>query len=451
MRKARLLICLFLIMFSGTVMLGQFVQSAEEGKTGLVYWIPLNQTIEQGLTAYLERTFAEAEEAAADAIVIEMDTLGGEVNAALEIGKLISHSDIPVTMFIKGEAISAGSYIALNAETILMTPSSAIGAAEPRLITGETADPKTVAVWTSNMRAAAESHGRDPDIAAAMVDRDIEIEGLTEKGDLVSLSANQAVEHGMADKIVNNQQDVLDEIGYPDANVTEMDLTPAERLARFFTSPFVVPILFLIGLIGIGIELFTPGFGLFGTIGLLAFGLYFFGHFVAGFAGFETIALFIAGIILMIIELFIPGFGIFGILGLISLMAGVVMAAYDAVFGLGALLIAMVVSVITLAVLARFLGLRGTWRKFVLTDQQQNETGYVSSRSYKELEGKLGTTITPLRPAGAMLLEGKRYDVVSEGGFIAANRPVVVLQVEGNRVVVRQADDSSPPPHKRES
>lgn len=443
MRKAKRLICLFLIAFSGAVMFAQSVQSADESKTGLVYWIPLDQTIEQGLTAYLERTFAEAEEAAADAIVIEMDTLGGEVNSALDIGQLISHSEIPVTMFIKGEAISAGSYIALNAETILMTASSAIGAAEPRLLTGETADPKTVAFWASNMRAAAEAHGRDPAIAAAMVDRNIEIEGLTEKGELVSLSANEAVDYGMADKIVKNQQDVLDEIGFPEANVIEMGMTPAEQLARFLTSPYVVPILFLIGLIGIGIEIFTPGFGIPGIIGVLAFGLYFFGHFVAGFAGIETIALFIAGIVLIIIELFVPG-GILGMLGFICVVAGVVMAAYDAVFGLVSLLISIIVSVIVLIVLARYLGLKGAWRKFVLTDQQQNETGYVSSRSYKELEGKLGTTITPLRPAGAMLLEGKRYDVVSEGGFIAANQPVVVLQVEGSRVVVRHTDDNTP-------
>lgn len=442
MRKARLMLSVCLIVFSGMVMLLHPVLSQDESRTGLVYWIPLNQTIEQGLASYLDRTFTEAEEAAADAIVIEMDTLGGEVTAALEIGKLISHSPIPVTVFIKGEAISAGSYIALNAETILMTPSSAIGAAEPRLITGETADPKTVAVWASNMRAAAEAHGRDADIAAAMVDREMVIEGLTERGQLVSLSASQAVEYEMADQIVKNQQDVLDAIGFPKAHVVEMDLTPAERLARFITSPFVVPVLFLIGLIGIGIELFTPGFGIPGIIGVLAFGLYFFGHFIAGFAGMETVLLFVAGIVLLVIELFIPGFGIFGILGLICFVAGVVMAAYDTVFGLGALLIAMVLTVIVLIVAGRYLGKRGVWHKFVLSERQENESGYVAPRSYKDLEGKLGQTLTPLRPSGAMLFDGKRYDVISEGGFIAADQPVVVVQVEGTRIVVRQTDHS---------
>lgn len=442
MRNARLMLSVCLIVFSSMAMLLQPGLSQEESRTGLVYWIPLNQTIEQGLASYLNRTFAEAEEAAADAIVVEMDTLGGEVTAALEIGKLMSHSPIPVTVFIKGEAISAGAYIALNAETILMTPSSVIGAAEPRLITGETADPKTVAMWSSNMRAAAEAHGRNADIAAAMVDREIVIEGLTEKGQLVSLSATQAVEYEMADGTVKNQQDVLDAIGFPKAHVVEKDLTPAERLARFITSPFVVPILFLIGLIGIGIEFFTPGFGIPGIIGVLAFGLYFFGHFIAGFAGAETVLLFIVGIVLLAIELFISGFGIFGILGLICFVAGVAMAAYDAVFGLSALLVAMVLTGIVLIVAGRYFGKRGFWRKFVLSERQETETGYVASRSYKELKGEFGQTLTPLRPSGAMLLDGRRYDVISEGGYIAADQPVVVVQVEGTRIVVRQTDIS---------
>lgn len=448
MRKRSIFIYLLLVFFSASVIIGQSAAADATEKTGLIYWIPLNQTVEQGLTAYLERTFNEAEEAGADALVVEMDTLGGEVRAALAIGKLFSHTAIPVTVFIKGEAISAGAYIALNAETIVMTPTSAIGAAEPRLITGETADPKSVAMWSSTMRAAAEAHGRDPDIAQAMVDRNVEIEGLTEKGELVSLSAKQAVEHGMADAVVENQQDVLDVIGYPEAHVEEISMTPAEKVARFITSPFVVPILFLIGLIGIAIELFTPGFGIPGIVGVLAFALYFFGHFVAGFAGLESILLFVAGVTLLLIELFIPGFGIFGFLGLMSLMAGIVMAAYDVMFGLGALLIAIVVTVVILVFAVRYFKIKGAWRKFVLTDKQEKQSGYVAPRTYDDLEGKHGTTMTPLRPAGAMLLEGKRYDVVSEGGFIPANQSVVVLQVEGPRIVVRQTDGPAGPDKK---
>jgi membrane-bound serine protease (ClpP class) len=173
----------------------------------------------------------------------------------------------------------------------------------------------------------------------------------------------------------------------------------------------------------------------------LAFGLYFFGHFIAGFAGVETVALLVAGIVLILLELFVPG-GILGVLGFIALMTGIIMAAFDAMFGIVSLMIAMVVSAVILVLSARYFGTRGTWRKLTLTDRQQNEAGYVSSRSYKELEGKRGMSVTPLRPSGIMMLDGKRYDVVSEGAFVAANQPVVVVQVEGSRIVVRPSGET---------
>src|SRR5690625_1147686 len=133
-----------------------------------------------------------------------------------------------------------------------------------------------------------------------------------------------------------------------------MDLTPAGYSARLLTSPLVVPILFSIVLIAMSIAVFTPGFGLPSVIGVSAFGLYFFGHYVSGFAGMETIGLFILVIVLMIIELVIPGFGIFGILGIIALISGIVMAAYSTVFSLISLLVAFGVTVIVLIVAVRY-------------------------------------------------------------------------------------------------
>lgn len=178
-----------------------------------VYWVPVDQEVERGLSRFLERALSEAEEAQAEAVVLEIDTLGGEVGAALEIGKSIRRSRVPVIAYIRGEAISAGAYISLNADQILMSPGSAMGAAEPRTFTGDVADPKVVASWTSIMRAAAEQGGRDGDIAAAMVDRNMEIKGLKKKGELLSLSAEQAVEWNMADRVVPSANEVLPAIG----------------------------------------------------------------------------------------------------------------------------------------------------------------------------------------------------------------------------------------------
>lgn len=411
---------------------------AEGDQEPVVYWVPIEQSIEQGLAQFLKRSLAEAEEDGAKAIIFEMDTLGGEVQAALEIGQMIRNTTVPTVVYIKGEAISAGAYIALNAQTILMEPGSVIGAAEPRTISGQTADPKTVAFWASNLRAAAEATGRNPEVAAAMADRSIVIQGLTKEDQLVSLSAKQAIQWDMADKMVENSEEVLSTLGLQDATIKRMDLTLSEKLARWLTSPYVIPILLLVGIGGLVIEIFTPGFGVPGGIGLTALGLYFFGHYVAGFAGVETLVLFTIALLFLVIELFSPGFGVMGILGAVSFVAAVISAAFDPVFGLFSVMIAFVITGIGVIIAIKVFGARGRWKKLVLEDVQKNQKGYVANQVKGELLGKEGVAVTPLRPAGIAQIDGKRHDVVSEGRMIPAGTTVQVVQVRGVRVVVRQ-------------
>ncbi|SDW14582.1 membrane-bound serine protease (ClpP class) [Marininema mesophilum] len=211
----------------------------------------------------------------------------------------------------------------------------------------------------------------------------------------------------------------------------------AEQLGEFVTNPYVVMLLLIFGLAGVFIELLTPGFGVAGGIGLISFGLYFFGNYIAGFAGYETLLFIVIGLLLMGIELVVPG-GIFGILGFISFAAGVVYATYDTTVGLISLLLAMVIGGVIVAGAVKILGIRDTWRRFVLFSSQKNETGYVSQKERAQLTGRQGKTITPLRPSGTAEIDGVRQDVVSDGGFIASGEPVVVVGVEGMRVIVRK-------------
>lgn len=411
---------------------------AEADREQVVYWVPIEQSIEQGLAQFLKRSLAEAEEDGAKAIIFEMDTLGGEVQAALEIGQMLRNTTVPTVVYIKGEAISAGAYIALNAQTILMEPGSAIGAAEPRTFSGQTADPKTVAFWSSNMRAAAEATGRNPEVAAGMADRSIVIQGLTKKGQLVSLSAEQAIQWDIADKLVENSEEVLPTLELQDATVKHLDLTLSEKLARWITSPYVIPILLLVGIGGLVIEVFTPGFGAPGGLGLIALGLYFFGHYIAGFAGAETMVLFTIGLLFLAIEFFLPGFGVMGVLGAIAFLAAVISAAFDPMFGFTSVVIAFVITGIGVLTAIKVFGARGRWKKLVLEDVQKNQEGYVAYHVKNELLGKEGVAVTPLRPAGVAQIDGNRHDVISEGRMIPAGATVQVVQVKGVRVVVRE-------------
>lgn len=409
--------------------------------------IPVHKTIEAGLEKFLTRAVHEAAEAQAMYIVLDIDTLGGEVIAAEEIGELIRGSKVPTIAYVHGKAVSAGSYIALNAVQIAMEPGSSIGAAAVVDGSGNEIDNvKVVAHWASEMRAAAELRGRDPQIAEAMVDKNV---GVTmqpigrdvPKGQLVSLTAEEAVKVGYAEVLAKDLGEVIRHIGGTEHPLLTMKPTPAETFSRWITDPVVSTLLLFIGIAGIAIELFVPGFGIPGILGLLGFGLYFFGHYIVGFAGVEDIALFIIGVVLLIIEIFVSSFGILGILGIVCLFSSVVMAAYNTKQAALNLSIAFVLAVIVLAIFIKIFKHRGVWNRFILRDSLTTEEGYTSADSRTELVGRTGTALTPLRPAGTVQIGEDRIDVVTSGEFIPAGTSVIVIQVEGSRIVVRKEEE----------
>lgn len=407
-----------------------------------VYAIPAKQTIESGLQQFLERAYKEAEEGQAAYIILDLDTLGGRVDAALEIGRLIRNSKVPTAAFVHGKAISAGSYIALNANKIYMEQGSTIGAAA--VVDGagkEVESAKVISVWSAEMRSAAELRGRNPEIAVGMVDKNREVKTpqlgkVFGVGELVSLTSEEALKVGYSDGMAGSRGDVLKLLGLEGAPVVEIEPTFAETAARFLTNPAVMTLLFMLGLAGIAIELFVPGFGWPGIVGIASFGVYFFGHFAAGFAGVEDVTLFVIGLVLLVVELFVPGFGLWAVAGIICVMAGVIMAAYDssqaaASLGIGFLL-AMVLAGIVIYIFRR----RGIWNRFILRDALTTERGYVSQESREELTGLTGRTLTTLRPAGTAVIGGEHVDVVTRGEYIPQGVTVKVLKVEGLRVVV---------------
>ncbi len=437
MKRAALFSILFLCFFSSS-----FVFAEQFAKKPLVFFVPVEQTVERGLEAFLKRSFQTAQEEGATHIVLEMDTPGGAVDAAGNIGTLIRESEIPVITFVKSKAISAGAYIALNSDEIVMTPGAKMGAAKVIDGEGNAAEEKTQSYWLAEMRSSAELHGRDPIYALAMADEDIEIPELgLEKGELLTLTATQALEVGYAEAIVESREELLQYLGLENADVREMEVTFAEQIARFVTHPIVIPILLSIGSLGLVLELYSPGFGVPGIMGISALLLFFFGHLFAGFAGMEAIILFAIGLILVAVELFMPGFGLFGLLGVAAVIGSMFLASFSTAQMLISLIIAVAVAAIVAFVIFRYFGARLPMSKLVLTEATTSEKGYVSNVTRKELIGMKGKTLTPLRPSGSALFGSERLDVVSEGSYIDRDRNVVIVETSGSRIVVREVTE----------
>ncbi|UPW81998.1 nodulation protein NfeD [Lysinibacillus sp. Ag94] len=407
-----------------------------------VYHIPIHNEVERGLHAFLERAFKEAEENYAEAIILDIHTPGGFVNAAGDIAMLMDATDIRTIAYINKDAHSAGAFLALHADEIYMVPNGTIGAAAVIDSAGNAADLKAHSAWVAQMEAAAESkNNRKPIYARAMADASVDLPDFRAgKGKLLTLSASEAEKVGYSNGTVSNFQDLLKATQLNGSDIIPVEPTFAEKLARFITNPIIVPILLSIASLGLVVELYSPGFGVPGIMGLSALGLFFFGHMVAGLAGYETLLLFIVGLALIIAEFFVPG-GIVGILGGVLILLSLILAGANMMQMIIAIFIALVVAIIGMVILMKFFGKKlHVLNKLVLMDATTTEEGYVSNVNRTELLGKVGKVITPLRPAGTMLFGSERIDVVSEGGYVDVEKHVEVIKVEGSRIVVRQTE-----------
>jgi len=416
-------------------------ESNEKGSGKLVYVIPIENEVERGLEAFLTRATEEAIEERANHIIFEIDTPGGRVDSAGKIGKLLQGLDIETTSFVTNQALSAGSYIALHSDSIYMRPNSTMGASGVIESDGTAADKKAQSAWIAAMESAAEANNRDPIYAVAMADESIDLPELkAPKGKFLTLTPNSAVEVGYAEGIVNNRVELLHEIELDGATIVEMETTFAESLARFITSPIVIPILLSVASLGLIVELYSPGFGVPGTMGVIALVLFFYGHIIAGLAGMETIILLLIGIILIVSEFFVSG-GILGILGVGTVVTSLLLAGYDIMHMTMSVAIALIIAIIVAIILFKRIGSgKGIFSKLILQDRTTTDLGYVTIDDRKELIGLEGIALTTLRPAGTALFNNERIDVVTEGGYISKDEKVVIVQVESMRVVVRKKD-----------
>ena len=256
-----------------------------------VYRVPVTGVVELGLAPYIERSIEEAEVAGVDAVVLDMDTPGGRVDAAERIADAIGDSQVPVYTLVNRRAYSAGALIALATQRIYMRPGSVIGAATPVDGSGTKAPEKIVSAMRSQMRALAEEQGLDPRVAEAMVDEDVEIEGVVEVGKLLTLTTEEAIAVDYAME-VEDLNALLVSLGESNADVITIESNWAEGIVRFFSNPVVSPFLLTLGFLGLITEIKSPTFGLAGAAGLLSLSLFFGSHLIVGLAGLEDLLIF---------------------------------------------------------------------------------------------------------------------------------------------------------------
>jgi membrane-bound serine protease (ClpP class) len=423
----------------------------------MVYVAPIEGIIDLGLAPFVQRVLNEAADAGAAAVILEINTFGGRVDAAVVIRDALLNARVKTVAFINKRAISAGALISLAAETIVIGDGGTIGAATPVQLgqPGEAPQPveeKTVSYVRKEFRATAEARKRPPLVAEAMVDADVEIAGLIQKGKLLTLTTEEALKHKVADFRANTLDSVLEQLDLATAEVRRASPTWAENVVRLLTHPIVSSLLITVGMLGIILEIRTPGFGLPGTLGIASLALFFWGHWLVQLAGWEELLLFGSGLVLLILEIFvIPGFGVAGILGISALLAGLSLsligggASWEFILKatsrvIFSLLIALVASLLML----RFLPRLPFGRRLILQTGLSAGEGYASApEGDLSWLGKSGTSLTPLRPAGMADIDGQRVDVVSDGEYLDSGVPITVSRVDGNRIVVRRQRTST--------
>ena len=408
MKRIRLVCCGLFILFGSLLWcLPKLVADADDA---LVYVINIRDAIGQGLRAFLENGIEKAEKANADAIIFDVDTPGGEVDAAVRIVRAIQETEIPTIAYVNRQAISAGAIISLACDQIVMTSGGTIGDAAPVVITGEELGEKAVSYIRATIRSTAEKQGRNADVAAAMVDKRLylvelsdgqivalRVEAYDEKkaageemvviaaggedGELLTLTTEDARRY----RVIDGEADTFDELlamyeivsvkgerkaltrtaveaqqteskadrpqiikSLENATVERVKETLADQFVLFITSPVVSALLLALGGIGIWIELQSPGFGFPGILGIVCLALVFGGHRLLDITVDYAILGFIVGVGLLLLELFvIPGFGIAGVAG-IGVMLGSLFFVFRNAYELQTALMSLGVSVITI-------------------------------------------------------------------------------------------------------
>jgi len=448
-------------------------QTGQDDEKTRIYKYDIKEQIAKPVWRTTQKAFEDARAMGAEIIIIHMNTYGGLVDMADSIRTRILNSDIPVYVFIDDNAASAGALISIACDSIYMSPGAKIGAATVVNQTGEQVPDKFQSYMRATMRATAEAQGkdtiisgqdtiitwrRDPRIAEAMVDPKMYVEGISDTGQVLTFTAEEALRYNFNDGIANNISEVLELAGIENYILTEYEPSPIDRFINLLLSPIIQSLLIMAIVGGLYFELQTPGIGFPLGAAALAATLYFAPLYLEGMADNWEIVVFILGVILLGVEIFaIPGFGVAGATGLVLIVGALTLAMVDNVvfdsgdipLVLNTLLRAFVIVIVSLLValvgslyLGKKLFTSQLFPNLALRDTQKLDDGFVGVETKnKLLAGKTGIAHTVLRPSGMVEVDDELYDAIANYGYIEKGEKVKVISYETGQLHVEKLEE----------
>jgi membrane-bound ClpP family serine protease len=490
--------------------LEQYIQYNKNGENKIGHILINDRTsgINQSTWLYVKKALEFYKEQKPVFIILELNTPGGEVFAAQNISDALKEMDIqyniPVVCYINNWAISAGAMLAYSCRFIAITKDASMGAVEPVLAdtTGETkqASEKINSAMRTDLANRARFFDRNPNIAEAMVDKDIILvlrhnefikldndsqilptdELISPKGKLLTLDSEKLMKYHVADFLLMptklpplTESEIesgkwpaaksaifsaafFDKI--PNAEVEEYKPDWKTNFFIFLANPLVASALFMGMMIGFYMEFNMPGASLPGTVGFICLLLIIISHLSLEIGNVLELILLIVGLAVIAVELFIlPTFGLLGFVGVALFLIGLFglmlpgISAIDFDFDsqkfnvaaenffqrLAMLSATFFLSLGIMALLSKYV-FPGLsgFDRFVLKGNEQTNYLAVASSTTLPPIGTEGTVFAPLRPAGKVLINQNIYDALSLGAYIEQHTIVEVVGFESGNIVV---------------
>ena len=485
----------------------EVIAEAKAAEEQIAVIIPCTEMIDDGLYQSIKRRSKEAQAMGATYLIFEIDTYGGLVKSAddiatyliLELGK-----EVHTVAYVTEKAISAGAMISVSCQDIIMLENTTIGDCAPITI-GNSLEgverEKAESFIRATFSRAAEANDYPEALLKAMVTRQLEIlrvknlktgeyeffekedlpkdpnaydlenKEIVDKDDeILTLTASKAHQYGIARAVVKNRSEALaflakrDGIKFSD-NVPVLETLWSEQMVRWINSPAVMAVLVMLAMLGVYVELNSPGVGLPGLVAVICIVIIVGSKYLGGMANWVEIAIFFIGAILLAVEVFvIPGFGITGFLGIVFMFAGIFgmliknppgeipwptnIDAWELfIDGLKGLSIGFVGFLIFAWLFAKYLPKIYFLRGLML---QPAEGGgqlppSITTAAPKDsmagvIVGDIGEVVSALRPAGQARFELATVDVVTVGEFLEKGTKVKITEIHGNRVIVRAVE-----------